>query len=170
MLAQALGTSALGLLGTSGVAKLIDPDPTTGAMSAARLPSSTLLSRLLGVLEVVLAVSGLAVGGRLPLAAATLLYLAFALFTFGARVKRLPLQSCGCFGRDDTPPTAIHVAYNVVAMLGLGYLSIAGLAPIEWNSPLIALGIYLVFAGIGVYASYLLLATLPRLHTHIRSA
>lgn len=162
MVAQAVATIALGLLGASGVAKLIDPEPTTGAMDAARLPSSNILSRLLGVIEMVVAVAALAVGGWPALLAATGLYLAFAVFTFSALLNRIPVQSCGCFGRDDTPPTSIHVAYNVVSAITIGML-VAGPAPIDWTMGTIELALYLVVASIGVYASYLLLTRLPQL-------
>ncbi len=162
MVAQAVATIALGLLGASGVAKLIDPEPTTGAMDAARLPSSNLLSRLLGTVEMVVAVAALAVGGWSALLAASGLYLAFAVFTFSALINRIPLQSCGCFGREDTPPTSIHVVYNLVSAVAIGIL-VTGPAPIDWTTGIIELALYLVFASIGVYASYLLMTRLPQL-------
>lgn len=168
MVAQAVATIALGLLGTSGVAKLIDPEPTTGAMDAARLPSSNLLSRLLGAVEIVVAVAALAGGGWLALLAASGLYLAFTVFTFSALLNRIPLQSCGCFGREDTPPTSIHVVYNVVSAITIGIL-VAGPTPIDWTTGTIALALHLVFASIGVYASYLLLTRLPHLLELTRS-
>lgn len=163
MVAQAVATIALGLLGASGVAKLIDPEPTTGAMAAARLPSSNILSRLLGAVELVAAVTALAVGGWPALLAATGLYLAFAVFTFAALVNRIPLQSCGCFGRDDTPPTSIHAAYNVVSAVTIGILVFGPAPPIDWTMGTLELALYLVFASIGVYASYLLMTRLPQL-------
>ena len=86
VVAQAVATIALGLLGASGIAKLIDPEPTTGAMAAARLPSSNLLTRLLGSAELVVAFGALAVGGRLPVAAGALFYLAFGVFTSAATI------------------------------------------------------------------------------------
>ena len=170
MVAQAVATIALGLLGASGIAKLIDPEPTTGAMGAARLPSSNLFSRLLGSTEVVVAVAALAVGGWLAVAAGALLYLGFTAFTVTALLRRVPLQSCGCFGREDTPPTAIHVVYNVSSALGLVVLLVMGLDPIEWGVPGPEMILYLLFAVIGVYASYLMLARLPRLFGLARSS
>lgn len=170
MVAQAVATIALGLLGASGVAKMIDPDPTTGAMAVARLPSSNTISRMLGAVEIVVAVAALAVAGWVALVAAAGLYLAFAVFTFAAMLNRIPLQSCGCFGREDTPPTAIHVSYNIGAALGLASLPIMGLAPLDWTMPMTSLLLYGVFAVIGVYASYLLLARLPRLLELARSS
>ncbi|HUG08786.1 MAG TPA: MauE/DoxX family redox-associated membrane protein [Acidimicrobiia bacterium] len=161
MVAQAVAAIALGLLGASGVVKLIDPGPTTGAMSTAGLPSSDTLSRFLGVVEVVVAAMALAAGG-LALIAAAGLYFSFAVFTASFH-RRLPLQSCGCFGHDETPPTATHLGYNVVAMVALLTVALRGSAPIDWGLPQAELVTYLGFAVIGAYASYLLLARLPRL-------
>lgn len=170
MVAQAVATIALGLLGASGIAKLIDPDPTTGAMTAARLPSSNFLTRLLGSIEVTVAVAALVFGGRVPVAVGACMYVGFAVFTLAALGKRIPIQSCGCFGREDTPPTAIHVAFNAISALGLAALVVGGLDPIPWTLPMTELILYLGFAAIGVYASYLLMTRLPRLLVLARSS
>ena len=162
VVAQAIAAIALGLLGASGVAKLVDPAPTTGAMGEAGLPSSNVLSRLLGVVEVAAAVLGLAVGGVAVLAGA-LLYIGFVIFTFGALRKRIPLASCGCFGRDDTPPSVLHVVYNGVAALALLVLPLLRTDPIDWSMATYEILLYVAFASIGGYVSYLLLALLPRL-------
>jgi hypothetical protein len=162
VVAQAVAAIALGLLGASGVVKLIDPDPTTGAMSTAGLPSSHTLSRSLGLGEIATAVVGLSVGG-VALFVGAGLYAAFAGFTATALYQRLPIQSCGCFGRDDTPPTRLHLGYNVVAGAALVAVAVPGVAPIDWSFPPVELVLYLGFAAIGVYASYLLMARLPQL-------
>lgn len=162
MVAQAVAAIALGLLGASGVVKLIDPDPTTGAMGAAGLPSSRSLSRVLGLFEILTAIVALSVGGAAIVAGAGL-YASFTVFTGFALYKRLPIQSCGCFGREDTPPTGLHLGYNIVASLALLALAVLDVAPIDWNLTPVELVLYLGFATIGVYASYLLIARLPRL-------
>lgn len=162
MVAQAVATIALGLLGASGIVKLIDPDPTTGAMSTVGLPSSNSLSRLLGIVEILVAIAALATGG-LAVVAAGCLYTAFAMFTAAALRRHLPIQSCGCFGRDDTPPTILHVAYNSTAAAALFALPLLELAPIAWGVAPLELVLFLGFAAVGVYASYLLLARLPQL-------
>ncbi len=160
VLGQAVAAITLLLLGASGVAKLLDPDPTSGALRAARLPSSRGLSRLLGMVEVAAAALGLSVGagGLIPAAA---LYAGFAVFTLAALRNWIPLQSCGCFGRDDTPPSVIHVVYNLVATISLVWLMVTGAAAFPWTAPPLEMILFAVFAGIGAYASYLLLARLP---------
>lgn len=168
MVAQALATMALGLLGVSGVAKLVDPEPTTGAMQAARLPYSNVVSRALGASEVLVATGALVSGGVFVIGAAGF-YLAFGVFTIVALARDIPLQSCGCFGRVDTPPTVVHVAFNTSSALALAALPILDLGPFPWGMPLIELALYGSFAGLGVWASYLLLARLPQLVTMVKS-
>ncbi|MGH8916076.1 MAG: MauE/DoxX family redox-associated membrane protein [Acidimicrobiia bacterium] len=161
MVAQAVSAVALVLLVASGWAKLVDPDPTRGAMKAARLPSSRLVSRVLGLTEIVAAIAGLALGTKW-LALAALLYLGFAVFTTAAVRRRLPIQSCGCFGRADTPPTNIHVTFNIVATVALAYLAIATRQVMPWEGPPLELALYLSFSLIGAYLAYLVLSQLPR--------
>lgn len=116
---------------------------------------------LLGVLEVVAAIAGLAIGATTTYVAA-LLYLGFTWFTLSGLLNKRPIQSCGCFGRADTPPTWIHVAYNLLAVVALGWVGATGGDTIPWNSPILELSLYLSLAAIGVFASYLLLSLLPR--------
>jgi len=161
MAAQVVAVIALGLLGSGGVAKVVDPDPTSGALEAARLPSSRLLSRLLGTAEIVAAAVGLSVGGTMALPA-VLLYVGFTVFTLTAVRRALPIQSCGCFGRVDTPPSWIHVGYNGVATLALAMLVVNQESPIPWAAPPSEFLFYVAFAALGVYLSYLLLTRLPQ--------
>jgi len=151
-------------MASSGVAKLVDPDPTTGAMRAARLPASTPITYTLGLVESTVAVLALAVGGP-AVAAGAVLYAGFTVFTLAATVYDVPIQSCGCFGRADTPPSRIHVAFNLLATLALGRLALAGMGPIDWSLPPVDLVLFLGYAIAGVFASYLLLARLPQLTT-----
>jgi hypothetical protein len=161
VLAEALAAVALVLLAASGLSKTFDPDPTRGAMSAAGLPSSRGIARGLGVAEMVAAVTGLAFGGAW-LAIGAVLYLGFALFTFAAVQKRLPIQSCGCFGREDTPPTTLHVVFNTVSTIALAYLVFTGASAVPWAEPPLELALYLSFSMVGAYLAYLVLSQLPR--------
>ncbi len=162
MVAQAFAAIALGLLGLGGVAKLIDPGPTSGAMRAARLPASRWTIYLLGLFEVSVAlVAGLMGGWAVWIAALT--YAGFTAFTFAAVRNRIPVQSCGCFGREDTPPDPIHVIYNGVATISLALVAISGSGPINWTLTAGELALYGVFTATGVYASYLLMTRLPQL-------
>lgn len=171
VVAQAVATIALGLLAFSGIAKLADPDPTTGAMRAARLPAAGWISRGLGLIEAVVAVVAvvaLGIGG-VAVAAAALLYLSFSVFTFAAVRNRIPVQSCGCFGREDTPPSGVHVVFNALSTVALVFLAITTTPPVDWSMPVVETLLYLGFAVIGVAISLLLLTRLPRLRDLTRS-
>jgi hypothetical protein len=160
VLAQALSAVALVLLIAAGVSKMVDPAPTTGAMRTARLPSSHLITSALGLAEVVAGAAGLAYGG-VWLIGPTLLYAGFFAFTALAVRRRLPLQSCGCFGRDDTPPTRLHIVFNGLSALSLGYLVVMDQTPVAWTNPPIQVVVYLAFSLVGAYLAYLLLTQLP---------
>jgi hypothetical protein len=162
VVAQAISAVALVLLAASGLAKMLDPDPTRGAMKAARLPSSRWIARGLGLVEVVAAVVGLSLGGPM-LFLSVLLFVGFFLFTLVAVQQRLPIQSCGCFGQEDTPPTMVHVVFNAVSAVALTYIAIMAQPTIPWGGATqIAVGLYLSFSLVGAYLAYLVLSHLPR--------
>lgn len=169
VLAQAVAAIALCLLTASGVSKLADPQPTVGALRSAGLPAATTLAVLLGGAEILAGIGSLLFGG-LATVTAGLLYVGFAGFTLTALRNSNPIQSCGCFGREDTPPTRIHLVYNVVAAVSLIYAGLGGISPIEWGAGALELTGYIAFALIGAYASFLLLARLPRLANAIHTA
>jgi hypothetical protein len=158
--AQAIATIALGLLVVAGVAKVVDPDPTSGALRAARLPVRRPLVRFMGVAEVVVAGAALlAVPAAVGFAA--LAYLGFTGFTAWALRTERPIQSCGCFGSDDTPPGLVHVVVNAVSAGALALLWLRGLGPIPALPAGEIVG-FLGFGGLGVFGAYLLLAVLPQ--------
>lgn len=161
MVAQALTVIALGLLGLAGAAKVVSPAPTSRALQATRLPSSPGVTRVLGVAEIAAALVGLTLGGAAILPAAAL-YAGFAVFTLGAVRQQTPLQSCGCFGREDTPPSVIHLAYNGVATVALAWVAVAGSTPLPWNASPLEIVVYAGFGAAGVYTSYVLLTALPQ--------
>jgi hypothetical protein len=161
VVAQGISTIALVLLAASGVAKALDPDPTRGALKAARLPATSPAVVLLGVVEVLAAIVGIVIGGWW-LAPAAILYLGFTGFMFAAVRGRIPVQSCGCFGREDTPPTTLHIVYNLSATAALGFLAVTGGSAVPWTYPTVDLALFLGFALIGGYLSYLVLARLPQ--------
>ncbi len=100
------------LVAVAGVAKVRRPAATTESLALAGLPDRPVLARLLGVGEVVLAVTVLATGSRIAVAALALAYLAFTGVSW--HLLRTDQGSCGCFGEVDAPLSRIHVATNVV--------------------------------------------------------
>lgn len=104
-----------------------------------------------------------------PLAAwaVGLVYAGFAGFVALAMSRRLPIASCGCFGKADTPPTWIHLAINLAAVSGAIAMATGGgpsLPSVLAQQPMAGIA-YLGFLGVGVYCLYLLLSELPRLIT-----
>jgi hypothetical protein len=162
---------AAALLALAGAQKLIDPTMTVGALRAMRLPSSPLLVRLGSGAELALGVTAIAAGGALLWALLAASYLAFAVFVLAAMRKGTAIGSCGCFGRDDTPPHWIHVALDLL-LAGVA-VAVALVSP---GSPAEALadepGQGIVVAGLAAVALYLLYAAfveLPRTLTASRT-
>ena len=93
---------------------------------------------------------------------AAVLYAGFTLFTLVATRQQIPVQSCGCFGREDTPPSYIHVVYNAVASLSLFWVALTESTPILTDGMPVETLLFVVFALAGAYASYLLLGRLPQ--------
>ncbi len=152
------------LLLISGGAKLVDPDPTSGALRAAGLPASRWAVAALGLWEIAAGSLALGVGGVIGGSALFATYAAFAGFIIYALKSGLPIQSCGCFGRSDTPPSMSHVAVNLLAAGSGLWLSIVGggdLLTVLVDQPLGGVP-YVGLIAVGVYALYLLLAELPK--------
>ncbi len=128
-----------------------------------RLPSGLLAVRALGAGEVVL---GLAAGITFspPLLALTAAaYLAFAVFVVAALGSNVPLQSCGCFGQADTPPSAAHVVLDLAAAITVIAALVtdtpgsrATLADQPWHA-----APFLLLLAICVYLCVLVLTVLP---------
>ncbi len=101
------------LLALAGAQKLLDPAMTVGALRALRLPSSPALVRAGSAAELVLGVSAVAVGGAALWWLVAASYVAFGAFVLAALRKGTMIGSCGCFGREDTPPHPSHVGLNL---------------------------------------------------------
>ena len=164
MVVEALFHLAAALLILSGGAKLGDPAPTQGALRSARLPAGRPAVWLLALAEIGAGVAGLLYGGAAALGVGAI-YLGFAAFVGLALLRRIPLQSCGCFGQEDTPPTRLHLMVNLAA--GLAGLSVAAggggslletLRSQMWGGVL-----YMGFLTVGVAALILMLTSLARL-------
>jgi len=109
---------AAGLLCSAGVAKAIRPGDTARAM-ATLLPGPTSLHLMQRIVRVG-ALAEAAVGAAAIVfprpATASVVALSYVGF-FGvvalARRRGGPLATCGCFGRPDTPPTALHLIVDL---------------------------------------------------------
>lgn len=151
------------LLVLSGGSKVLDPEPTRGALRAARLPSSRGAVSTLAVIEIIAGASALAFAHPMAAWAVATLYLGFGAFVAYALARRLPLQSCGCFGKSDTPPGRLHVWLNFGSAATASLVAFTGgadLFAILADQP--AVGVpYLGFVGIGAVLAALVLSELP---------
>jgi hypothetical protein len=155
---------AAALLALAGGQKLLDPVMTVGALRAMRVPSSPWLVRVGSAVELVLGVAAISVGGAALWTAVGLSYVAFAAFVAAALSRGTMIGTCGCFGREETPPHWSHI------MLNLGLAGVAAATAVQSpGAPLDALVDHPTTAvgavGLAAVALYLLHAAfveLPR--------
>ena len=105
-----------------GALKLVDPSGTVGALRALGLPASTDRVRVLAGAEVILGMLAWSVSSRVLAVLVALSYAAFFVVTVLALVRKLPIDSCGCLGKLETPPSWRHLV-----VLGLGFLGALGI-------------------------------------------
>lgn len=151
------------LLALAGGMKIVQPASTSGALRAMRLPSSLGLVRVLGGVEIVVALGAGLTFQRSLLALLAALYLAFAAFVAAALSAHTPLQSCGCFGRADTPPSVVHVGVNVAAAvvaLVAAATSTPSLSETLSDQPWAGVP-FVILVAVSVYLCVTLLTVLP---------
>lgn len=112
----------------AGAAKAMRPHGTVRALRAAGLPSHALGVRALAVVEMAVGLAA-AAGGRPGTAGMTASYAVLAAFVALAIRRRWSLSSCGCFGVADAPPTASHLAVNVVFTVVAAAAVVTGARP-----------------------------------------
>jgi hypothetical protein len=155
-------TAAL-LLAFAGAAKAVDPVMTVGALRTLGLPSSRTWVRMGAAAELLVGLLAAAVGWAWVWWLVAASYLAFAAFVVAALRAGTMVGSCGCLGREDTPPHPVHVVVDVAlattaaaAVLGVG-------APLDAIAD--APGKGSVVAGLSVlsvFVLYVVLVDLPR--------
>jgi len=161
----ALGPFAIaaGLLLVAGVLKAGRPHDTAVAVRKLGLPLPDWAVRVGAAAEAALGVLALVLASRVVASFVAASYLVFLTFVVIALVRALPIASCGCFGRADSPPSLVHVGVNVAAVLavivvavdpGRSPLELVGGAPLEGAA-------YALLVVVGVAASGLALTTLP---------
>ena len=152
------------LVFVAGAAKVAAPAAIIGALKASELPSSRRAVQTLGVVEFVVGVYAIVFGDLVAGVAMVVLYLAFTAFVVNALVRSLPVSSCGCFAKEDTPPTWIHV---VITGLGVGAGVAASVSPPGELLDLLSGDgttlIFLAMTGIAFAFAYMSLTTLPKI-------
>jgi hypothetical protein len=151
------------VLGLAGGFKVVRPDPTAGALRAMRLPSSRVLVRVLGASELALALAAAVTFAPALLVLVGAAYLAFATFVTAALGSHTPLQSCGCFGQQDTPPSTVHVGIDIVAATTAFVAAVTGTPALDHvlpDQPWRAVP-FVLLAVVCTYLCILVLTVLP---------
>jgi hypothetical protein len=89
----------------------------------------------------------------------------FTMFVVVALVRHVPIGSCGCFGKVDTPPSLVHVGVNlgaVVTALAVAFGPGGGIGDVLADQPLLGLP-FLALVAIATYAAYLAMTLVPQL-------
>jgi hypothetical protein len=157
-------TIAAALLAIGGGFKAVSPNDTANALRGVGLPGSRLLVRAGGALEVAIGVFAIVSGGRVGAAFVAASFVGFAAFVAVALVRGVPISTCGCFGKADTPPSLVHVSFNVAAAavaIALVVDPVGGIADTVSRQPLSGIP-YVLLVATGVYLSFLALTLLPR--------
>ena len=125
--------------------------------------SSRALVYALALAEMGTGAWSLLLGGTIAGWAMAILYAAFGLFVAFALHRRIPIASCGCFGKVDTPPSPLHLLLNA-AGFGAGLWAALNhtpaIASVLAGQPMAGLP-YLGLLAAGTYAAFLLLTALP---------
>ena len=146
------------LLIITGVAKLASPHDVERALVSLGLPRIPYAGGIIGVVEILVGV--VALFSAPALLAQGLLYVAFAVWIVVALRREVPLASCGCLGRDDTPPTWGHLVMNLLAA-GMS-LGAAATRPLVFPGGLEGFAMVVVIA-VGVFLAYVVLTDGARL-------
>jgi hypothetical protein len=117
--------SCAALLVVSAIPKIRRPSPTIIALRAVGLTwVGPWAVRALSLTEILVGATAIVHGGRLADAGVAGLYLGFSVFL--VRALRTPAASCGCTGRDDTPPTLTHLVLTTLFATGAIAAVVAG--------------------------------------------
>ena len=156
--------AAAALLVVAGVPKVVDPMPLVRALRSTGLPSGRPLVRALASGEVLVGAAALAVPGRGTAALVCLAYLAFTGFVGLALARGGVLESCGCFGKADTPPTRAHLAVTALLALAAGALAVAPPGAPVWTADTLtrpATTVLIGFAALLAVLARAVMALLP---------
>lgn len=140
------------LLILTGAVKIVRPHDVQRALVTLGMPRMPGIGIAIGVVELAIGIGALLI--PFFLVAQATLYSLFAVWVAVALRSSVPIASCGCLGRADTPPTAAHIVLNVVAAV----ISVGAIFgdPLASESGLAAVASIVVIAT-GLFLSYIIL-------------
>lgn len=137
------------LLIITGAAKLRRPDETARSLREIGIPFARPLTLVLAGAEILVGATALATGHQVALLAQALMYSVFLAWVLIALRLDVPMATCGCLGRDDTPPYWGHVLLNSFAVAGSGATALLmASVSLEGLAGLADVAIVLVGAGL----------------------
>ena len=156
--------AAAALLVIAGAPKVADPMPLVRALRSTGMPSGAALVRAIALGEVLVGAAALALPGRGTAALVCLAYLAFTGFVGLALARGGVLESCGCFGKADTPPTRAHLAVTALLALAAGALAFLPPEAPVWTADTLtrpATSVLIGFAALLAVLAHAVMAVLP---------
>ncbi len=159
------------LLVVGGVVKLGRPNDTVNALRQVGWPANAAVVRAGSAFEIALGTAAFVHGGTLAATFLAVSYLGFSIFVLTALVKHAPIASCGCFGRAETPASALHVAVNIGAAasgLAVALDPGAGIADVVSSQPYLGIP-FVVLMLTAAFATFLVLSALPQLLALVRT-
>jgi hypothetical protein len=147
-------------------AKLHDPAATAGALRATGLRVPASLVRVGAAAELAVGVGCLVSPAWPPRALLAASYVGFAAFVVVALRRDVPVATCGCVGRADSPPSVLHVALDGLAASAVTASIAAGTrSPLDAvaSSPMARAVALVAMVALGGAAFLLAITRLPSL-------
>jgi hypothetical protein len=160
------------LVALAGALKAVSPRDTANALRGVGLPAAPWMVRAGGACEVGVGAYAIVAGDRLGAALVAMSYLAFAGFVAVAIAREAPISTCGCFGKADTPPSVVHLGFDLAAAavaLAVVVDPTAAIGDVLADQPLAGVP-YLLLVATGTYLAFLALTVLPRNLALVREA
>jgi Methylamine utilisation protein MauE len=163
------------LLAVGGALKALRPIDTANALVTVgvrfpRVLPARLAVRAGGLVEALIGVAALLVGGPALCALVAASYLAFAGFVVVALRSGAPVSSCGCFGKVDTPPSAVHVVLDLAfagVAVAAAFTGGVALPDVLADQPLLGIP-FVMLLVIGCSLTFLAFSALPKTMAALR--
>jgi hypothetical protein len=156
--------AAAALLVVAGGPKIADPLPLVRALRSAGLPAGREPVRAFALAEVAVGLVAVLHPSRPTALLVAALYAGFTAFVGLALARGGVLESCGCFGKADTPPTRAHLVLTAVLAVAAGALAVAPPTDPVWNGAALtrpATVVLLGFAALLAVLAHAVMAVLP---------
>jgi hypothetical protein len=156
--------AAAALLVVAGGPKIADPLPLVRALRSVGLPAGRGLVRAFALAEVAIGLAALVQPSRSTALLVAALYAGFTAFVGLALARGGVLESCGCFGKADTPPTRAHLVLTALLAVAAGALAVAPPVDPVWTGATLtspSSGVLVGFAVLLAVLAHAVMAVLP---------